>query len=76
MMDSKSSKFIDFMVFMMFVLYTGSYFMPDHYGVKCTKDCAPLGPLIFCIYYMIWTCFTVRVIKNDPTLDMEHQTWR
>ena len=74
MMHTHSSKFVDFMIFMLIVLYTGSYFMPDHYGVKCTKDAAPLGPLVFCIYYMFWTFFTIKVISNDPLIDIHHET--
>ena len=74
MMSAKSSRFVDFMIFMLISLYTLSYFMPDHYGVFCTKDYAPLGPLVFCLYYMCWTFFTIYVIKNDPLIDVEHNS--
>jgi hypothetical protein len=59
MMSAHSSRFINFMIFTLIFGYFISYFLPDHYGIYCTNSSAPLGPLIFCIYYMLWTVFTV-----------------
>jgi len=33
MMSSKSSWFIDFMIFCLILIYIGAYFMPKHYGI-------------------------------------------
>ena len=74
MMSSRSTKFVDFMVFLLVVIFTGSYFMPDHFGAKCSQDAPPMGPLYLTIFYILWTCYTIRTIKNDPLIDIENQT--
>ena len=73
-MHTHSSRFVDFMIFILVAIYAGSYFMPDHFGVKCTEDAAPFGPAFLGVYYMIWTCYTVRVIQNDPMINLVSQS--
>ena len=75
MMSTKSSWFVDFMIFCLILIYVGSYFMPEYYGVKCTEVASPLGSLVLCVFYMIWTCFTVKVIRNDPLLHVNQETY-
>jgi len=74
MMDTKSSKFVDFMIFILISIFIASFFLPSHYGVKCSKQSAPMGPLFLCLFYMFWTCFTVKVIKNDPLIALKDES--
>ena len=67
-MDSKSSRFVDFMVAILIIHNIGSYFLPDHYGVRCTNNSPPMGPLFLVLFYGIWTCFTICKVKNDPLI--------
>ena len=76
MMKTQSSKFVDFMVFVLLVIYVASYFLPSHYGVKCSQDYPPLGSTILVTFYIVWTFFTVGTIKNDPLLKVKEQTWK
>ena len=68
MMDSKNGWFVNFIIFMVIAIYISSYFLPEHYGVKCTEHSAPLASLALCVIYIMWTIFTVKVIRNDPLL--------
>ena len=73
MMQSKSSWFIDLMIFILIAIYVSAYFTPKHYGVRCTQESSPLGSLILCVFYMFWTFYTVRYIRNDPLLAVKKQ---
>jgi len=73
-MNSKSSWFVDLMIFCIVIIYIGAYFVPKHYGVKCTDESAPFASLILCIFYMFWTFFTVYTIRNDPLLAVKKQS--
>jgi hypothetical protein len=75
-MKTKSSRFVDFMVFLLLVLYVVSYFLPSHYGVKCSVDLPPLGSTVLVTFYIVWTFFTVGTIKNDPSLKVKESTWK
>lgn len=76
MMKSKSSLFVDFMIFCLIAIYIGAFFVPKHYGVKCTSESAPLASLVLCIFYMFWTFYTTYTIKHDPLLAIKKETWR
>ena len=71
MMSSKSSRFVDFMIFCLIVIYIGSYFMPKHYGVRCDGDSPPLGTMVLVTFYIVWTFFTCKMIRDDPTLKIK-----
>lgn len=75
MMDTKSGWFVNFMIFFLIVYYIASYFLPEHYGVKCTERSSPLGSLVLVVFYIIWTCFTVRSIKKDPLLNVKDHSY-
>jgi hypothetical protein len=76
MMSSKSSVFVDFMIFCLLVIYIGSYFVPTHWGVKCDEDNAPYGLGFLSLFYIVWTFFTVRSIRNDPLLALGDKSWK
>jgi len=68
MMNGKSNRILYFMCVMLGIIYTGSYFMPAHYGIKCAPGHAPLGSLVLLGFYVVWTIFVVTVIRNDPLI--------
>jgi hypothetical protein len=76
MMKSESSKKVDFMIFCLIAAYTAAYFIPKHYGVRCTEESPGLASLTLCVFYMLWTCYTTYCIKHDTLIDSEHKTWR
>jgi hypothetical protein len=75
MMSSKKSRFVDFMMIMLAAIYIGSYFLPGHWGVKCSPDAPPLGTLTLCLFYIVWTFYTVSNIRNDPILKLKEMSW-
>ena len=77
MMNNHNTIFLYFMMFFLGAFYFVSYFMPEHYGMKCTPDHGPLGSYVLLFFYMIWTVFVTYVIRNDPLI-VEHnrsKTW-
>ena len=42
--------------------------MPSHYGIKCSKDHAPMGSIVLLFFYMFWTVFVTNIIRNDPLI--------
>ena len=56
------------MIFTLGAIYGVSYYVPEHYGIKCTKEHAPLGSIILLFFYIIWTVFVTHVIRNDPLI--------
>lgn len=76
MMSSKPDRFVDFMMFTLVVIYVGSYFLPSHWGVRCSGQAPPLGAVVLGVFYMIWTFYTVSVIRNDPLLKIKDSSWR
>lgn len=76
MMSSKSSRCVDFMMFALVVIYVGSYFLPSHWGVRCSADAPPLGYVALGLFYVAWTFYTVTIIKNDPLLKLKEQSWK
>ena len=75
MMSSKPSKFVDFMMGTLITIYVGSYFMPSHWGVRCSAEAPGLGSGLLVMFYIVWTFYTVNIIKNDPLLKMKDQKW-
>jgi len=75
MMDTKSGWFVNLMIVFIIAVYVSSFFLPDHYGVKCTKHSSPLAALILCVFYIIWTIFTVYTISNDPLLKTKEHSY-
>lgn len=71
MMNSKSSCFVDFMIVCLIGIYIGAYFMPEHYGIRCTEGHSPQATMVLGLFYMIWTAFTVKTIRNDPMLELK-----
>lgn len=59
MMDARSSKFINVMIALLISFYIIAFFLPDHYGVRCTDNSPPMGPMLLCVFYGVWTCFTI-----------------
>lgn len=68
MMSNRQNGFLYFMIFILGAVYFASYFMPEHYGIKCTPDHAPLGSIVLLFFYMTWTVFVTHVIRNDPLI--------
>ena len=62
------------MIGILSTIYLVSYFLPSHWGVKCSDTSAPLGSLLLGIFYCVWTVFVVHVIKKDPMLALEKET--
>jgi len=75
MMRSESSKIVDFMVLCLIIIYIGAFFVPKHFGVRCTDESSPLASLVLCIFYMFWTFYTTYVIKHDTLIDSENKSW-
>jgi len=75
MMSSESGHFINFVIFMIIAIYIASYFLPEHWGVKCTEKSAPMASLALCAIYIIWTVFTVKVIRADPLLATKEHSY-
>jgi hypothetical protein len=75
-MKQKRSRVVDFMFFILIAIYVGSYFLPHHWGVKCSKTAPPLGSAMLGIFYIIWTFYTVCTIRNDPMLKLKEQSWK
>lgn len=75
MMKTENGKFVNFIFFLIIAVYIASYFLPEHYGVKCTEHAAPMGCAMLCVIYVIWTCFTVHHIKNDPLLKTKEHSY-
>tara|TARA_B110001450_G_C17611455_1_gene477464 strand:+ start:348 stop:737 length:390 start_codon:yes stop_codon:yes gene_type:complete len=71
MMHSDKSKFKDFMMFALVFIYIGSYFMPSHWGAMCSGHAPPLGSVALCLFYIVWTFYSVNQIKNDPMLKLK-----
>jgi hypothetical protein len=71
MMDTTGGWFVNGMIAVLVIIYTVSYWLPEHYGVKCTPTNSPLGSVLLCVFYIIWTIFTVYHIKNDPLLKIK-----
>ena len=67
---------MDFMMFVLVLIYVGSYFLPSHWGVKCSVDAPPLGSVALGIFYIVWTFYSVGVIRNDPLLNLKNQSWK
>jgi len=63
-------------MFTLVVIYVGSYFLPSHWGVRCSGQAPPLGAVVLGVFYMIWTFYTVSVIRNDPLLKIKDSSWR
>ena len=76
MMKTTSSKFVDFMIVLLITIYIASYFLPEHWGVKCTTYSPPFGSILLVSFYIVWTFFTVGTIKNDPLLKVKEQSWK
>ena len=74
MMSSSSNKVIKSIVVALVLGYILSFFMPKHYGVKCSQEAPPLGPAAFTVFYIIWTVFTIKVIRADPLLALKQET--
>jgi len=75
MMNTTSGCFVNFILFCIIGIYIASYFLPEHYGVKCTEHSAPFASLALCIIYIIWTIFTVRHIRADPLLAVKEHSY-
>jgi len=45
--------------------------MPKHYGVRCDGDSPPLGTMVLVTFYIVWTFFTCKMIRDDPTLKIK-----
>ena len=56
------------------IIYVGSYFLPSHWGVKCSDTSAPLGSMLLGLFYGFWTIFVVHTIRNDPMLKLENES--
>ena len=74
MMSTSSNKGIRIMGICLIVSNIGSYFLPDHWGVRCSQQAPPLGPAAFTIFYIIWTVFTIKVLRADPLLALKQET--
>jgi hypothetical protein len=71
MMSAKRSKFVDFMMGTLVVIYIGSYFLPSHWGVRCSEHAPPLGTIALTLFYIVWTFHSVSSIRNDPLLRLK-----
>ena len=76
MMKAKTSWFVYFMAFLLIGIYVGSYFLPSHWGVKCSVDAPPLGAAMLGLFYIMWTFYSVCKIRNDPMLKLKEQSWK
>ena len=68
--------FLHVMIGLLSLIYVTSYFLPSHWGVKCSETSAPLGFVLLAMFYVVWTIFVVKVITNDPMLALHEETWR
>ena len=76
MMSTGSSKFVDGMMFTLVFIYLGSYFMPSHWGARCSGEAPPLGSVVLVLFYIVWTFYSVSTIKNDPMLNLKDTPWK
>ena len=76
MLRQTNSKFVDFMMFMLVFIYIGSYFLPSHWGAKCSGEAPPLGSVALMLFYIVWTFYSVGTIKNDPLLKLKDTPWK
>ena len=63
MMSTESNKLVKVMVSIIVVTYVVAFFLPKHFGVKCSNEAPPLGPTAFTAFYMVWTFFTIRQLR-------------
>jgi hypothetical protein len=74
MMNKGQNKVLFFMTFILTTIYVGCYFLPSHWGVKCSDTSAPLGSMLLGIFYGLWTIFVVHTIRSDPMLALEKES--
>ena len=76
MVNQKNSRVVDIMMFMLVAIYGASYFLPSHWGVRCSAESPPFGSVILVLFYIVWTFYSVNTIRNDPMLKLKEQSWK
>jgi hypothetical protein len=68
MMSNSQNTILYGLCLLLGIIYSVSYIMPQHYGIRCTEGHAPLGSGVLLFFYMFWTFFVTYIIRNDPLL--------
>ena len=75
-MGEGGNMFLKMMGGLLTTIYIISFFLPSHYGVRCSLHSSPMGYLFLGVFYLVWTIFVCRVILNDPMLAMREENFK